>query len=77
MSKVCHRSVKYTLEVEGMKCEGCVKRIENILEKEKGVLSYEVSLEKKRVEILLKKNSNIQNIINKIEVLDFKVKIIN
>lgn len=73
---MCHRSVKYTLKVDGMKCEGCVQRIENVLAKEKGVNSYKVSLEDNTVELLLKKNKNVNDIIEKIEVLDFKISII-
>ena len=68
-----NRSVKFTLEVEGMKCEGCVKRIENILENEKEVLSYKVSLKEKRIEISAKKNVDIRKIIKKLEDLDFKI----
>ncbi len=68
-----NRSVKFTLEVEGMKCEGCVKRIENILENEKEVLSYKVSLKEKRIEIAAKKNVDIRKIIKKLEDLDFKI----
>jgi len=73
---MCHRSVKYTLEVEGMKCEGCVERIKNILESEKGIYSSDVSLENKKIELLLKKGTDITKIIQKIEALDFEVEII-
>ncbi len=73
---MCHRSVKYTLKVDGMKCEGCVQRIENVLAKAKGVNSYKVSLEENTIELLLKKNKNVNDLIEKIEVLDFKISII-
>jgi len=73
---MCHKSVKFTMKVDGMKCEGCVKRIENILEKERNVNSYQVDLEEKKIQLLVKKNTDIQNIANKIEALDFKITII-
>lgn len=42
---MCHKSVKVVLQAKGMKCEGCVKRIENILENEKSIHSFNVLLE--------------------------------
>lgn len=72
---MCHKSVNFTLSIEGMRCEGCVKRIENILVKEKTVNSYDVSLDDKKVTVLLKKKADIAKIIEKIENLDFKVTI--
>ena len=44
-----------TLYIEGMKCEGCVNRIKNVLENIKGILSYELSLEKKKLILTVKK----------------------
>ena len=38
-----------------MKCEGCVNRIKNVLENIKGILSYELSLEKKNFILTVKK----------------------
>lgn len=70
---MCHRSVKTILQVEGMKCDGCVKRIENILENEKGIHSFNVSLEEQKIELLLKKNTSVDSISSKIEALGFKV----
>ncbi len=72
---MCHKSENFTLSIEGMRCEGCVKRIENILAKEKTVNSYDVSLDDKKVTVLLKKKADIAKIIEKIENLDFKVTI--
>lgn len=73
---MCHKSVKVTLRIEGMKCEGCVMRIENILAAQKKVNSYHVSLETKTATLLLKKTAKIDDIIQKIENLDFKVDIV-
>ncbi len=63
-----------TLYIEGMKCEGCVNRIKNVLENIKGILSYELSLEKKKLILTVKKEKVVEEVIEKIENIDFKVR---
>lgn len=62
------------LDIEGMKCEGCVNRIKNALSTVKGIESFTLSLEKKELIIKVKKESTIKKVIDKIENLGFEVK---
>ncbi len=61
------------LNIEGMKCEGCVNRIKNALSTVKGIESFTLSLEKKELIISVKKESTIKKVIDKIENLGFEV----
>lgn len=67
---------KVILKIEGMKCEGCVNRIKNVLENIKGIINYDISLENKTLIIEVKKDKIINEVISKIENLDFQVEII-
>ena len=62
------------LNIEGMKCEGCVNRIKNALSTVKGIESFRISLEKKELILNVKKESTIQKAIAKIEDLGFEAK---
>lgn len=62
------------LNIEGMKCEGCVNRIKNALSTVKGIDSFTISLEKKELILNVKKESTIQKAIAKIEDLRFEAK---
>lgn len=62
------------LNIEGMKCEGCVNRIKNALSTVKGLDSFTISLEKKELILNVKKESTIQKAIAKIEDLRFEAK---
>ena len=62
------------LNIEGMKCEGCVNRIKNALSTVKGIDSFTISLEKKELILNVKKESTIQKAIAKIEDLGFTLK---
>ena len=42
---------KIVLKIEGMHCEGCVKRLTNVLSDLDGVNSVKVSLENKNAEV--------------------------
>lgn len=48
------------LDVEGMHCDGCVRRIAEFLEKTPGVVSAAVSLEEKRAVVGLSTNDLIE-----------------
>lgn len=65
--------MKVELKIDGMKCEGCVNRIKNVLSKTKGIISYEVSLEHKNVIMEIKKEKIKEEVIEKIEALGFNV----
>lgn len=65
--------MKYKLTINGMKCEGCVNRINNVLSTIKGVESFNVSLETKTLTIKVKKEKILNEVITKIENLGFKV----
>ena len=43
------------LNIEGMKCEGCVNRIKNALSIIKGIDSFDLSLEDKKLTLSVKK----------------------
>lgn len=59
------------LKIEGMKCEGCVNRIKNVLASIKGVIAYDISLENKKLTLEVKKEKIVQEVIQKIENLGF------
>ena len=65
--------MKSKLTIEGMKCEGCANRIKNILKNQKGIISYELSLEEKCLILEVKKEKMIEETVKKIENLGFKV----
>lgn len=61
------------LNIEGMKCEGCVSRIKNALSTIRGVNSFDLSLENKKLTLSVKKEKTIDEIIKKIEALGFGI----
>jgi len=61
------------LNIEGMKCEGCVNRIKNALSIIKGIDSFDLSLENKKLTISVKKEKTIDEVIKKIEALGFGI----
>ena len=64
---------RYVLIIEGMHCEGCVNRIKNVLSTVKGISSYNLSLEDKKLEIEVKKDKVVDEVTKKIENLGFEV----
>ena len=64
---------RYVLTIEGMHCEGCVNRIKNVLSTVKGISSYNLTLEDKKLEIEVKKDKVIDEVTKKIENLGFEV----
>lgn len=65
--------MEYKLTINDMKCEGCVNRINNVLNTIKGIESFNVSLETKTLTIKVKKEKILNEVITKIENLGFKV----
>ncbi len=67
------KEMKAKITIEGMKCDGCVKRISNILEKIEGITSYDINLEEKYAEVNIVDEEVLDTIKMKIENLDFQV----
>ncbi len=61
------------LNIKGMKCKGCVNRIKNVLSMVKGLDSFDISLEDKKLILSVKKEKTIGEIIKKIESLGFDI----
>ena len=61
------------LNIEGMKCEGCVNRIKNALSTIKGINSFDLSLEDKKLILSLKKEKTVDEVMKKIETLGFEI----
>ena len=61
------------LKVEGMTCESCEKRIQNVLKDIDGVENAKASHRDKNVKITLNKDIDINTLKETIKDLDFKV----
>lgn len=59
------------IHIEGMKCEGCVNRVKNVVGNLKDVSTYDVSLENKELVATVKKDKVIPEILSKINALGF------
>lgn len=66
--------MKTELEIDGLKCEGCINRIKNVLSEIKGITSYQISLEDKTLRLDVKKEKVLKEVIEKINNLGFIVK---
>ena len=66
--------MKYELTINGIKCEGCINRIKNVVSSIKGVTSYDITLDTKVLTITVKKESVLDEVIKKITDLGFEVK---
>ena len=66
--------MKYELTINGIKCEGCINRIKNVVSSIKGVTSYDITLDTKVLTITVKKESVLDEVIKKITDLGFDVK---
>ncbi len=65
--------MEIVLNIEGMKCDGCVNRVSNVLKNIKGVKEYKVSLEDKKIYLTVKNDKVVDEAIKKVEALDFEV----
>ena len=59
------------IHIEGMKCEGCVNRVKNVVGNIKDVSTYDVSLDNKELVVTVKKDKVIPEILSKINALGF------
>ena len=62
------------LKIEGMHCDGCVKRVKNVLQKMEGIEDVDVSLEEKTAKIKMNGEVDLKEVKEKIENLGFEVK---
>lgn len=65
--------IKRTIQVDGMRCMHCAKKIETALKEIKEVKSVKVLLEEKKVEIILREDLDNQIIESTIQDLGYKV----
>lgn len=63
-----------TLNVEGMSCMHCVKKVETALKDVKGVKSVKVSLEDKIAEVTLKEDVDLSVLKKAVEDAGYEVK---
>ncbi len=63
-----------TLNVEGMSCMHCVKKVETALKDVKGVKSVNVSLENKKAEVTLKEDVDLSVLKKAVEDAGYEVK---
>lgn len=63
-----------TLNIEGMSCMHCVKKVEAALKEVKGVKSVNVSLENKTAEVTLKEDVDISVLKKVVEDAGYEVK---
>lgn len=68
------KKINKTIYIEGMKCEGCVNRVKNVLSSIPGVKSCSVSLEDKKADLVLAKDIDDSVFQDKIEALGFTLK---
>lgn len=61
------------LKVDGMTCQGCERRIKNVLKDIDGVEDVKASHKDKNVKIFLSKEVSADDLKNAIEDLDFEV----
>ena len=61
------------IQVDGIMCEGCVNRIKNVLENIKGLKYIETSIPNKNVKIKVKSENVLQEAVDAINDLGFKV----
>jgi len=65
--------MKTKLQIEGLKCEGCVKRICNILKQIKGIAEFELTLESKILSVNIKNKKILKEIKEQINSLGFTI----
>lgn len=64
---------KIELNIKGIKCEGCVNRIKNVLSSIKGIDSFDILVEDKKLLLSVKNEKIVNEIIRKMEALGFSI----
>lgn len=67
-----NKKVKQVINVDGMSCSHCAKRVENSLKEVDGVIKVSVNLDKKEVIIISKFEIDASLLRKKIETLGYK-----
>lgn len=67
-----NKKVKQVINVDGMSCSHCAKKVENSLKEIDGVLKVSVNLDKKEVIIISKFEIDTNLLCKKIEDLGYK-----
>ena len=67
-----NKKVKQVINVDGMSCSHCAKKVENSLKEIDGVLKVSVNLDKKEVIIISKFEIDASLLRKKIETLGYK-----
>ena len=65
--------MKKVIKVNGMMCQGCVNRINNIIDEIDGVNDYDVSLEDKMVMLDVDDSMVLEEVIERITDIGFDV----
>ena len=68
-----NKKEKVIIKIEGMKCEHCAKKVEEVLLKNKNVKKVKVFLEEKEALLTFNGELDKESIIHDIEELDYKV----
>ena len=66
-----------TIEIEGMSCMHCAKKVEDTLKAIKGVKQVNVNLEEKKTIVVMKQGISNETLKNAVEELGYEVKTIN
>ena len=64
---------KIELNIKGIKCEGCVKKKKNVLSSIKGIDSFDILVEDKKLLLSVKNEKIVNEIIRKMEALGFSI----
>lgn len=67
-----NKKVKQVINVDGMSCSHCAKKVENSLKEVDGVIKVSVNLDKKEVIIISKFEIDASLLRKKIETLGYK-----
>ena len=68
------KKINKTIYIEGMHCEGCRKRVENVLSTIPEVKKVSVSLEEKKATLTLSQDVSFHLLKEKIESLGFQLR---
>lgn len=68
-----HDKISKTIQIEGMSCSHCAKKVELALKELEGVKSVKVSLEDKKAEMILVKEIDDEKIKEVIEDIGYKI----
>lgn len=68
-----NKKIKKVMNVEGMHCDHCASKVENVLKKIPSVSKVKVNLDKKQVEVYLSEEVENSVLTEAIKSVDFEV----